>query len=133
MSEIKLMPVSSLKKGSYVLVEGVASRVVDLQTSRPGKHGHAKTRISAVGLIDEKKREIVLPGHDNIEVPIIEKRNAQILSISGNKANVMDNETFETFDLEIPEELRADAVEGAIAHYWVILNTKVIKQILKGE
>jgi translation elongation factor P/translation initiation factor 5A len=33
----------------------------------------------AVGLIDGKKRNLVLPGHDSVEVPIIEKKDAQIL------------------------------------------------------
>ncbi len=131
--EIKLAPVSSLKKGSYVVIDGAACRVVDLQTSRPGKHGHAKTRVAAVGLLDERKREIVAPGHDNIEVPIVDKRNAQILSIQGDTANLMDNETFETFDLPIPDELKGDAAEGATAHYWVVLSDRVIKQIIKNE
>ena len=130
--DVKPMPVSSLKKGSYVVLDGVACRVVDLQTSRPGKHGHAKTRIVAVGLIDNRKRETVMPGHDNIEVPIIDKRNAQILSIQGNVANVMDNETYETFDLTIPDELKDEAQEGDTAHYWVILGERVMKQIVKG-
>lgn len=129
--EIKLAPVSSLKKGSYVVIEGAACRVTDLQTSRPGKHGHAKTRVTAVGLIDERKREIVSPGHDNIEVPIIDKRNAQILSIQPGSVNVMDAESFETFDLEVPKELQEEVQEGATAHYWVIMADKVLKQIIK--
>src|SRR3989344_1716833 len=100
----KQASVASLQKGSYIVIEGVPCRVVDTQTSRPGKHGHAKVRLQAVGIIDGKKRDIVMPGHDNIEVPIIEKKNAQVLSITGNKANVMDSETYETFDMEIPDE-----------------------------
>ena len=79
---------------------------------------------------DEKKRIIVLPGHDNVEVPIIEKKNAQVLSIAGDKANVMDNETYETFDLAIPEELKGEVVEGANILYWTILDDKVMKQVM---
>ena len=129
--DIKLVPCSSLKKGSYVVIDGVACRVVDLQTSRPGKHGHAKTRVTAVGLIDGKKREFVAPGHDNVEVPIIDKRNAQILSVQGNTINVMDSESYETFDLEVPDELKDEVEEGATAHYWVIMSERVLKQIIK--
>ena len=70
-----------------------------------------------------------MPGHDNIEVPIVDKRNAQILSISGNKANVMDSQSYETFDLEVPEELKADVVEGCTVLYWIILNQKIMKQV----
>jgi len=129
--DIKLAPCSSLKKGSYVVIEGAACRVVDLQTSRPGKHGHAKTRVTAVGLIDDKKREFVSPGHDNVEVPMIDKRNAQILSMQGDIINVMDSENYETFDLKVPEDLRSEVAEGLTAHYWVIMADKVLKQIIK--
>ena len=73
-----------------------------------------------------------MPGHDNIEVPIIEKRTAQVLSVHGDAANVMDSETYETFDLKIPEEFKGQVVEGATVLYWTILNEKVIKQV-KGS
>jgi translation initiation factor 5A len=125
----KLSSVGSLQKGNYVIIDGVACKVVDTQTSRPGKHGHAKVRIVAVGLIDSKKRDIVMPGHDNIEVPIIEKKTAQVLSISNNVANVMDSETYETFDLKIPEELKGQVVEGGYVLYWLILSERVMKQV----
>lgn len=127
----KMQSVSTLQKGSYIVLEGAACRVTDTQVSRPGKHGHAKVRMTAVGIIDDKKRIVVMPGHDNVEVPIIEKKNAQVLSVSGNTANVMDSETFETFDLAIPEELKSEVVEGVTIMYWVILNDRVMKQ-LKG-
>lgn len=121
--------VATLQKGNYIVMDGVASIVADTQTSRPGKHGHAKVRITAVGMIDGKKREVVMPGHDNVDVPIIEKKNAQVLSINGASANVMDSESFETFDLKIPDELKADLKEGNTVVYWEILNDRVMKQI----
>ena len=96
MAGTELKSVGTLKKGSTIVLEGVACRVTDLSVSRPGKHGHAKVRLQAVGLIDDRKRETVMPGHDNVEVPIIEKKGAQVLSINGDVASVMDMETFET-------------------------------------
>jgi translation initiation factor 5A len=128
MGEVKMSSAGSLKKGSYIVIEGAACTVTDIQTSRPGKHGHAKVRILAVGMIDGKKREAVMPGHDNIEVPIIQKRNAQVLSIHGKTANVMDAETYETFDLEIPEEIQG-LKDGSVVLYWVVLNDRIMKQI----
>ena len=118
-----------LKVGKYVISEEHPCRVVSMDKSKPGKHGHAKVRIEAVGIIDSKKREVVMPGHDNVETPIIEKRTAQVLSVSGNTANVMDSETYETFDLEIPEEIKGDVTDGAIIMYWDVLGTKVMKQL----
>lgn len=129
----KLVSVATLKKGNYVVIEGVASTVVDTQTSRPGKHGHAKVRMSAVGIIDGKKREVVMPGHDNIEVPIIDKRNAQVLSINGELATVMDSESYETLDLPIPEDMKSSIVEGVVVNYWDIMGEKSIKQVRGGN
>jgi translation initiation factor 5A len=130
---IKLVSASTLKVGSYILIDGAACKVVNIQVSRPGKHGHAKMRLEGIGIIDGRKRVIVMPGHDNVQVPVIEKKSAQVLSVHGNTANVMESETYETFDLEIPEELKDSCVEGANILYWKILNDRVMKQIKGAE
>lgn len=132
MGEITKKSVGSLQKGNYVLVDGVASIVSGTQTSRPGKHGHAKVRMQAVGMIDGKKREIVMPGHDQIDCPIIGKKNAQVLSVHGKHANVMDMETYETFDLVIPSDVKG-VTDGATVMYWEIMDDKVLKQVTNKE
>lgn len=129
MAGTKLQSVGTLQRGSSIVIDGAACQVSDTQTSRPGKHGHAKVRLTAVGIIDGKKRVIVMPGHDQVEVPIIEKKTAQVLSISGNTANVMDSETYETFDLEVPGDLKDSCKEGSFILYWEILADKVMKQV----
>ena len=132
MSDTKMVAANNVQKGSFIIMDGAACKVVDVEISKPGKHGHSKVRISAVGLVDDKKRIEVMPGHDNIEVPIIEKRSAQVLSVQNEIANVMDSETYETFDLKVPEEFKGQVVEGTSVHYWTILNEKIIKQV-KGS
>ncbi|MBI4441096.1 translation initiation factor IF-5A [Candidatus Woesearchaeota archaeon] len=129
LSEKKLVTVGTLKEGNLVILDDQACKIVDVKVSKPGKHGHAKVNLTAVGLLDSKKRNVVMPGHDNIEVPIIDKRSAQVLSITGDVANVMDAETFETFDLKIPEELKGACVEGCNVLYWIIMNERIMKQI----
>ncbi|MFA5176234.1 MAG: translation initiation factor IF-5A [Candidatus Nanoarchaeia archaeon] len=127
MGEIRLVDAGSIKVGNYVIIDGVACIVKRLDVSRPGKHGHAKCRIEASGLIDGTKKIIVKPSHDTIEIPIIEKKVAQVLSISDNKATVMDSASYETFDIIIPEEFKGKIKEGEEVGYWVILNDKVFK------
>ena len=131
--ETKKGDAGAMKPGSFMVIDGVASKVVDNQISRPGKHGHAKCRITGVGLIDGKKRVIVMPGHDHVDIPIIGKRNANVLSITGDVANLMDTETYETFDLPIPDELKDQVTEGCVVLYWTILNDKVMKQVKGAE
>ena len=129
MYEKKLVSVGSLKKGDTIIIDGHACKITDTTTSRPGKHGHAKVNMMAVGMLDDKKRNLVMPGHDKVEAPVVEKKNAQVLSIAGNIANVMDTENYETFDLEIPTELKDQVHEGSEVLYWILMGLKVIKQV----
>ena len=129
MADTKMVSANNVQKGSFIILDGAACKVVDVEISKPGKHGHSKVRVSAVGLVDDRKRIVVMPGHDNVEVPIIEKRNAQVLNVHGNMANAMDSETYETFDLKIPDEFKEQVVEGSSVLYWVIMDDKVIKQV----
>lgn len=129
MGEIKLVPMGTLVKGRYIVIDGAACTVVDNTHSKPGKHGSAKSNITAVGILDNKKRNVVGPASQNIEVPVIEKKNAQILSVTGESANVMDMETYETFDLAIPAEMQDSVTAGAVIVYWTILDDRVMKSL----
>lgn len=127
--DIKVTDAGSIKEGSYMLMGGIPCIVKNIQTSRPGKHGHAKCRIEAVGIIDGQKRIEIYPSHDKVQVPIIDKRDAQVLSIHDDSVNVMDMKTYETFDLKIPEEFKDKIKEGGQINYWVIASDKIIKQV----
>jgi len=129
MSETKQVHAGDLKVGSFVVFNGKACLIRDIQKSRPGKHGHAKCRIQAVSITDSQKIIKIMPGGDKVQVPIIEKRDAQVLSVSGSKANVMDMTSYETFDLNIPDDFKDKVAEGVTVHYWVVLGQKVVKQV----
>ena len=124
-----MVSVGSLKKGDTIIIDGAPCRVTETSTSRPGKHGHAKVNMMAVGILDGKKRQLVMPGHDKVEAPIIEKKTAQVLSVAGNSANVMDMETYETFDLDIPDELKDSVKDGVEVLYWTLMGSKIMKQV----
>jgi len=127
--EVKRKGAVNFQIGNYIVVDGAACTVTGIQTSRPGKHGHSKVRIEAIGIIDNKKRQLLTPGHAELDVPVIEKKNAQVLSITGDLANVMDSETYETFDMSIPPELKDTVAESSTVVYWCILNDRVMKQL----
>ena len=128
MGEIKVTQASALRPGSYIVLDNIACTVKDVQTSKTGKHGSGKCRIECVGIINGQKKIHLCPSTDNVRVPIIEKKNAQVLSIHDEVANVMDNETFETFDIKIPEDLKGKVTEGSIVNYWIILDERIIMQ-----
>lgn len=127
---MKIGEVSDLKEGSYVMIKGEPSVVKNIQMSSPGKHGHAKARIKAVGLIDDKKRIVTKPGDERIDIPIVEKNKAQVVSLSGDDAQCMDLESYENFELEIPDELKDDIEEGGKVKYWDVNGTKMMKEVL---
>ena len=127
----KLINAVDAKPGATILIEGNACIVKSLDVSRPGKHGHAKCRIEAVGIIDDKKRVLAIPGHERLEVPQIEKRKAQVLSINNNSASVMDLESFETIDINMVEELVGQLNPEDQVEYMIIDETvKIIKRKL---
>ena len=127
MSE-KLINAAQARTGTAVLVEGVPCIVKSNDISKTGKHGHAKCRIEAISVIDGKKKVFVASGHERLEVPVIEKSRAQVLSISENKASVMDLESFETIELIISDELKAEVKDGDQVEYWTVQGTKIIKR-----
>ena len=129
MAETKLLQAGDLKVGSYVIFDNIACVVKDIQTSKTGKHGSSKCRIEAVGLINNQKKIQLCPSSDNVQVPIIEKKNAQVLSVHSDSATVMDNDSFETFDIKITEEFKPQVKEGSVVNYWVIMYEKVIMQV----
>jgi len=119
------------KPGATILVDGEACLVRNNDVSRPGKHGHAKCRIEAIGVIDGKKRVLAIPGHDRLEVPMMEKRKAQVLSINEDKASVMDLESFETLDIAIVEDLKGQLQPEDQVEYSIINESqKIIKRKL---
>ena len=103
--------VRSLKEGKYVLIDDEPCIIKSLTHSKTGKHGSAKSRIDAIGLFDGSKRSIVAPVSDKIYIPHVERKSGQVLSVSGDVAQVMDMADYSTLELKIPEELK-DKVEA---------------------
>ncbi|HDH81936.1 MAG TPA: translation initiation factor IF-5A, partial [Thermoplasmatales archaeon] len=85
--------VRELKVNRYVIIDDEPCKIVSITTSKPGKHGEAKARIEAIGVFDNQKRSIVSPVRHKVNIPIIDKRTAQVISIMGDKVQLMDMET----------------------------------------
>lgn len=101
--EKKQTEVKNLKPGSYVIIDNSPCRVDDITISKPGKHGGAKARLVATGIFDGIKRSIVKPADTRVDVPIIEKKSAQVIALIGKNAQLMDLATYEIFEVSIPE------------------------------
>jgi len=127
---LKIVSAHDLRIGGYIFVDGEAFMVKTMDISKTGKHGASKCRFDAVATTTGKKRVFMCPGHERFEVPMIDKRKAQVLSLMGEKVSIMDAENFENFELEIPEELKGQLSDGAFVEYWDIEGTKLLKRLM---
>ena len=125
----KPTPIKSMKVGHFVTSEdGEPCRIVDITISKPGKHGSTKARVDVLGIFDGRRRSILRPSSDELDVPIIEKRKAQVISVSGDIAELMDMESYETFSASVPEEFKGKLQLGGEIGYWKIESKVLIKQ-----
>ncbi|HXQ94710.1 MAG TPA: translation initiation factor IF-5A [Thermoplasmata archaeon] len=109
--------VRELKEGRYVLIEEEPCRILSIQTSKPGKHGEAKARIDAVGIFDGSKRSVVYPVKHKVLVPLIGKKQAQVLSLTDAEVQLMDLENYETFSLPLDADLKGQLTPGTEIAY----------------
>ena len=123
--------VGDLKVGSYVIIDGEPCRVVEITKAKTGKHGSAKAHVVAIGLFSGSKKTFVAPVDQRVEVPIIEKRNGQVIADMGNMLQIMDLETFETFEIPKPkeEDILKKIAPGVEVEYWVILGHRKIVRV----
>tara|TARA_B100000749_G_C18406577_1_gene457178 strand:+ start:785 stop:1177 length:393 start_codon:yes stop_codon:yes gene_type:complete len=126
----KPVDLGSVKTGSYILIDGEPCKIVQYDKSKPGKHGSAKARVVGVGLFDDVKRSIVSPISATVEVPLIEKKNGQVLSISNDSIQIMDLKTYEIFEANKPEdELMAKINDGTEIEYWSVLGRNKLSRV----
>lgn len=118
--------VRELKTGRYMLIDEEPCKIMDITMSKPGKHGEAKARIVAIGAFDGQKRSIVYPVKHKVKIPIIEKKTAQVLSVSNNEAQLMDSETFETFVIQVDADVLDRVKPGTDVPYWDTMGKRKI-------
>jgi translation initiation factor 5A len=118
--------VRQLKEGRFVVVDDEPCKILSITTSKPGKHGAAKARIDVVGLFDGRNRSVVYTTADKVKVPIIDKRKAQVISAHGKVAQLMDLESYEQFELPVPDELEGGLQPGAEIMYMEAMGRRMI-------
>ena len=121
--------VRELKEGRYVNIDDEPCKILSISTSKPGKHGEAKARIEAMGIFDGNKKSVVYPVKHKVQVPLIDKRQGQVVSIQGGEAQLMDLETYEMFQLPVPEDMKDTLKAGGDILYIVAMGRKKITRV----
>ncbi len=125
---LKIINATEAKPGTNIIIDGAPFTVKRVDVSKTGKHGAAKCRIECANLLNGQKKIVAVPGHERFEVPLIDKRKGQVLSI-GDRINIMDLESFETMDIDCDEEIKNEVAEGKTVEYWDIEGVKIIKRV----
>ncbi len=121
--------VKELKEGRFVVIDGEPCKVVSIDISKTGKHGAHKARVEAISMFTGTKKTIMKPGDATIEIPIITKKNAQVVSIMGNKLQLMDLATYEVFEMECPAEFAGKISQGAELEIQDVMGKKMIVRV----
>jgi len=120
-----------LKKGSYIVIDGEPCRIVEITKAKTGKHGSAKAHVVAIGVFSGQKKTLVAPVDTRVQIPVIEKRLAQVLADMGDSVQLMDLETYDTFEVEKPEDpqLVSKLQPGVQVEYWLIMGRPKIMRV----
>ncbi|MCK9596882.1 translation initiation factor IF-5A [Candidatus Pacearchaeota archaeon] len=127
---LKIIDATEVKAGTSIIVDGEACAVKKVDISKTGKHGHAKCRIECVGILSDNKKVFVVPGHERLEVPLVEKKKGQVLGIGEDKVSIMDLENFETIDVKCPPEIKSELEINSNVEYWDVEGAKIVKRKL---
>lgn len=127
----KIIHATEARTGTNIVIDGEPYTVKKIDVSKTGKHGSAKVRIEAVGIINGNKKVFVAPGHEKFDVPNVDKNKAQVLSKADKKVNLMDLTSFETFEVDCPDKDVFDELEeGGNCEYWNIEGRMIVKRKL---
>jgi len=121
--------IKELRPNGFVIVDGEPCRVEKVDVSKSGKHGAAKARVDVIGLMDNRRRSLVKPADETMDVPIVLKKKGQVLAIVGNKAQIMDLADYSMLELEIPEERKEAVKQGEEIFYFEVCDIKTLKEL----
>lgn len=127
---LKTINATAAKPGTTILWDGVPCTVRSNDISKTGKHGHAKCRMEVVGIFDGKKRIGVVPGHEKLDVPLVEKKRAQVLNVLDSTVSIMDLESFETIEISFADELKDQLTPEKQVEYWDVEGERVVMRVL---
>jgi len=120
-----------LREGGYVVIDGEPCRVVEVSRAKTGKHGSAKVHIVAISLFTGSRKTLVGPADQRVEIPIIDKRIGQVIAVLGDKVQIMDSESYETFEVDMPadESVKSKIAPGVEVEYWSALGRRFLSRV----
>ncbi|PRQ70987.1 putative translation initiation factor 5A [Rhodotorula toruloides] len=107
------MQCSALRKNGHVVIKGRPCKIVDMSTSKTGKHGHAKVHLVAIDIFTGKKLEDLSPSTHNMDVPNVVRNEYQLMNIDDGFLNLLTADGGEKNDVKVPEGEIGDQIQAA--------------------
>lgn len=104
---------SALRKGGFVVIKSRPCKIIDMSTSKTGKHGHAKVHLVATDIFTNKKLEDLSPSTHNMEVPFVKRTEFQLLDIDDGFLNLMTQDGDTKDDVRAPDGEIGDGIQSA--------------------
>jgi len=98
------MQCSALRKNGFVCIKQRPCKIVDMSTSKTGKHGHAKVHLVAIDIFTAKKLEDLCPSTHNMDVPNVSRREFQLLDVTDDGfLSLMSEDGTTKDDVKVPD------------------------------
>ncbi|CAH1239908.1 EIF5A [Branchiostoma lanceolatum] len=94
---------SALRKNGHVMLKNHPCKIVEMSTSKTGKHGHAKVHLVGIDIFTGKKYEDVCPSTHNMNVPNVNRKDYQLIDIADSYMSLMDDTGDTREDLKVPD------------------------------
>jgi len=102
---------SALRKGGFVMLKEHPCKIVEMSTSKTGKHGHAKVNLVGLDIFTGKKYEDICPSTHNMSVPVVTRKELTLCDISDDGyLSLMDENGNIRDDLKVPEGELGDQI-----------------------
>jgi len=106
------MQCSALRKNGHVVIKGRPCKIVDMSTSKTGKHGHAKVHLVAIDILTAKKLEELCPSTHNMDVPNVTRAEYQLIDIDDGFFNLMTGDGTAKDDVKVPEGELGNSIQA---------------------
>ncbi|KAI9301195.1 putative translation initiation factor 5A [Cunninghamella echinulata] len=105
---------SALRKNGHVVIKGRPCKIVEMSTSKTGKHGHAKVHLVAIDIFTGKKLEDLSPSTHNMDVPNVVRNEYQLVYVDDGFLQLMTTDGGEKNDVKLPEGTLGEEIEAAV-------------------
>ncbi|CAM2697115.1 unnamed protein product [Rotaria socialis] len=95
---------SALRKNGYVMLKSRPCKIMEMSTSKTGKHGHAKVHMVGIDIFTGKKYEDICPSTHNMSVPNVKRVEYSLIDVdTDGYVSLMDDSSETRSDIKLPE------------------------------